>query len=363
MEDRPSELRDEHFLQESIKDIALAFEVPSNTAASWERNIGEIEVIKETLGRNGPDNYLELIRRREWIPYERAEREDEWLQSLKQWCTRRTDGIYLVHASELEDFRDEHWPTETQSMGLGSRWWAVTLTDSATKRRDDDAVRGENWTEGMAALREEFEQKEEWVKCEMRRIDSEWIGLVQELRKINKKLIKIYQIHLENKDRQFEYKKDEIIELKQTFPYLRANANLVVESTDSSHSYVNQFKYIPDEGVANRRVKDKSRDEVLERDESACVSCGSEDGLQVHHIIPRDQGGKNAKENLATLCADCHYYAHGGGASIDDGRYTVAFWASVEYDDQSEFWDEWIHQSFEERVPKGFTRVNTELGK
>jgi len=36
-------------------------------------------------------------------------------------------------------------------------------------------------------------------------------------------------------------------------------------------------------------------------------------------------------------------------------------WDSVEYDDQVAFWDEWIHQSFEERAPKGFTRANFEL--
>jgi len=361
MEERLSELESEGFWSDSIKEIVLEFEVPHRTAVSWERNIGGIEVLKEAFGRNDSDNYLELIRQREWIPHERENREEEWVQPLKRWCTKRAEGVYLVHESELEDFRDQHGPTGMQYMRFDSGWMAVALMDDAQTRREDTGIRGSNWTEEMAALREELEQKEEWVKYEMRRIDSEWIGLTRELREVEKKLIEIYQDHLDDNDKEFEYKKDEIIELKRSFPYLRANADLVVSATNSSYSYVNKFKYIPNEGVAERGVKGKLRDEVLERDGNACVSCGSEDSLQVHHIIPRNQGGENVKDNLATLCVDCHYYAHGGGALSDDGSYTVALWDSVEYDDQVAFWDEWIHQSFEERAPKGFTRANFEL--
>lgn len=363
MEDRLPELDYEHFWSDTIEEIALEFEVPYITAASWERNIGGVEVLNETFGRNGPDNYLELIRQREWIPHERESREEDWIIPLEQWCTRRTDGVYLVHESKREDFRSRHAFTRIQSIGLGSEWMAVAPTDTETKRRDHSIVPGTNWTKEMAALQEELEKKEEWVKYEMRRVDSKWIGLTRELRKVNKKLIKIYQDHLDNIDREFKYKKDEIIELKRAFPYLRANADLVVSATNSSSSYVTKFKYIPNEGVASRRVKGKLRDEVLERDGNTCVSCGSEDDLQVHHIIPRHQGGENVENNLATLCPDCHYYAHGGGALTNDGRHTTASWDSVEYDNQTEFWDEWIHQSFEERAQKGFARVNFELEK
>lgn len=348
----------EDFWSDSVEAIALEFEVPRVTAAYWERNIGDVEVLKEALGRHGPDNYIELIRRREWIPREREDREEEWVEPLKRWCTRRADGVYLAHESEREDFRSDHRAVGKQSMSLGSRWRAVALTDDSTKRREADAVSGITWTKEMAALREELERKEEWVKDEMRRVDPEWIGLTRELRRVEKQLIGIYRRHLEDADREFQYKKDEIIELKRAFPYLWANADLVTEATDSSVSYVNEFKYIPEEGVANRRVKGKLQDEVLERDGNACVSCGRGEDPQVHHIIPRDQGGENAKDNLATLCADCHYYAHGGGQPIEDGRYTVALWDSAEYDDQAEFWDVWIHQSFEERAPKGFTRAD-----
>lgn len=360
MVDSPAELENEDFWSDSVRDIALEFEVPPSTAASWERNIGDTTVLREKLGENGPDNYLNLIRRWEWIPREREKREEEWVEPLKRWCTRRAEDVHLVHKSERENFRSEHSAAGIQKMSIGSGWRAIALIDDSTKRVQDDAVRGINWTEKIATLQEELEQKQEWVKYEMRRVDPDWIGLTRELRMVKKKLIKIYRDYIENDDRQFKYKKDKIIELKRAFPYLRTNTEFVVEATDSSYSYVNQFKYIPEEGVANREVKRKLRDEVLERDNNGCVSCGGEDDLQVHHIIPRHQGGENSEENLATLCADCHYYAHGGGQPTNERRLTTASWDSVEYDNQAEFWDEWIHQSFEERAPKDLTRADFE---
>lgn len=346
------------FWSDAVEAIVSEFGVPRSTAAAWERNIGDVDILKETLGRNAPDGYLDLICRREWVPREREEREEEWISPLKRWCTRRADDAYLVHESERQDFRRDHGDTRIQWMSLGSKWLAAALTDETPS--PDDITFGINRVEELAALEEVFEQKGEWVKYEMRRVDTEWIELTRELRAVEKDLIGIYQDHLDDVDREFQYKKDKIIELKRAFPYLCVNNDLVVEVTDSSYSYVKEFKYLPDEGVANRRVKGKLRDDVLERDDHSCVSCGSEGDLQVHHIIPRDSGGENSEDNLATLCADCHFYAHGGGRPIDDRRIETATWNSVEYDDQSEFWDEWIHRNFDDRAPKDFNRADPE---
>jgi len=348
----------EEFWKDSVLDIASEFDVPRYTAAAWERNIGGTEVLKETLGRHAPGHYLDLIRRREWIPHEREDREEKWIEPLKRWCTRRTDDAYLVHQSERQDFRRDHGDTRIQWMSLGSKWLAAALTDETPSR--DGTTFGINRVEELEALEREIEEIEEWVKYEMRRVDAEWIELTRELRAVEKELIEIYQEHLDDVDSDFQYKKDEIIELKRAFPYLLVNTDLVVEVTDSSRSYVTKFKYIPNEGVASRRVKGKLRDEILERDDHRCVSCGIEEDLQVHHIIPRDSGGENSKENLATLCADCHFYAHGGGRRTDDGRVETASWDAVEYDSQSEFWDEWINRNFDDRAPKNFNRTDPE---
>ena len=54
------------------------------------------------------------------------------------------------------------------------------------------------------------------------------------------------------------------------------------------------------------------RKAVYRRDGYRCALCDSTRYLQIHHIIPRGQGGpKDNPENMITLCADCHALAHG----------------------------------------------------
>lgn len=48
------------------------------------------------------------------------------------------------------------------------------------------------------------------------------------------------------------------------------------------------------------------RHEVLRRDNHCCQVCGKEHSGQVHHVIPRSQGGTNDFDNLITLCGKCH---------------------------------------------------------
>lgn len=56
----------------------------------------------------------------------------------------------------------------------------------------------------------------------------------------------------------------------------------------------------------------KHRDEVLERYNHRCASCGSTDDLEIHHIVPIAVGGSNNLFNLAALCHSCHMAAHNG---------------------------------------------------
>lgn len=63
------------------------------------------------------------------------------------------------------------------------------------------------------------------------------------------------------------------------------------------------------------------RKAVLERDDHTCQRCREERGpLQVHHIIPRSQGGSDTLENLITLCRPCHAVQHPDNAVFDDSR-------------------------------------------
>lgn len=55
----------------------------------------------------------------------------------------------------------------------------------------------------------------------------------------------------------------------------------------------------------------KARKECLERYGHKCVLCGSENDLQVHHIILRtlEQKLKYEQNNLCVLCSKCHNHS------------------------------------------------------
>ncbi len=57
------------------------------------------------------------------------------------------------------------------------------------------------------------------------------------------------------------------------------------------------------------------RREVLARDRHRCRvrGCGHTRFLEVHHLVPRSEGGGNEPENLVTLCASCHRLLHERG--------------------------------------------------
>ncbi len=66
-------------------------------------------------------------------------------------------------------------------------------------------------------------------------------------------------------------------------------------------------------GQPNRHtIAPGTRRRVLARDQHRCQApgCGSTRFLEVHHIVPRGQGGSNAEENLKTLCWACHRRVH-----------------------------------------------------
>lgn len=63
--------------------------------------------------------------------------------------------------------------------------------------------------------------------------------------------------------------------------------------------------YVSDKPT-RKAISGKLRTSVYERDEYACVQCGSRKSLNVDHIHPVALGGSNDIENLQTLCRSCN---------------------------------------------------------
>jgi 5-methylcytosine-specific restriction endonuclease McrA len=59
-------------------------------------------------------------------------------------------------------------------------------------------------------------------------------------------------------------------------------------------------------------ISPKVRKEVMERDGGRCIICGSTDNLQVAHFVSRARLGLGIPQNLAILCACCHFEMDNG---------------------------------------------------
>lgn len=68
--------------------------------------------------------------------------------------------------------------------------------------------------------------------------------------------------------------------------------------------------------MISANISNKQRKDIYKRDGYRCALCDSTRFLQIHHNIPRGQGGTDSPHNLITLCSDCHALAH--GANLQD---------------------------------------------
>ena len=65
-----------------------------------------------------------------------------------------------------------------------------------------------------------------------------------------------------------------------------------------------QYQEGEQKGYENMKLYVKSRDNYT------CQVCGSHEKLEIHHIIPRAEGGSDRPANLITLCEKCHDTHH-----------------------------------------------------
>tara|TARA_R100000789_G_C3017071_1_gene152681 strand:- start:1861 stop:2355 length:495 start_codon:yes stop_codon:yes gene_type:complete len=55
-----------------------------------------------------------------------------------------------------------------------------------------------------------------------------------------------------------------------------------------------------------RRISQKVKNQVWNRDNGKCVECGSNEKLEFDHIIPFSKGGSNTYRNIQLLCEKCN---------------------------------------------------------
>jgi hypothetical protein len=57
---------------------------------------------------------------------------------------------------------------------------------------------------------------------------------------------------------------------------------------------------------ASRYIPEKVRASVLAKTDGKCAACGSEESIEIDHIVPVSRGGTGAPENLQALCISCN---------------------------------------------------------
>ena len=64
--------------------------------------------------------------------------------------------------------------------------------------------------------------------------------------------------------------------------------------------------------MLSARLTNEKRRAVYARDGYRCALCDNTRYLQVHHVVPRGEGGSvDSLHNLICLCSVCHAHVHG----------------------------------------------------
>jgi len=95
-------------------------------------------------------------------------------------------------------------------------------------------------------------------------------------------------------------------------------SSCVIEDVQVDIARLNNPELLGKEYHKSNRLDENLRIATLMRDEYQCTYCGKKNTrLQVHHIVPRHQGGKDTIKNVTTLCQSCHEKLHQGKITIN----------------------------------------------
>lgn len=81
----------------------------------------------------------------------------------------------------------------------------------------------------------------------------------------------------------------------------------LVESDDGIVTYtISKKEEVKALKKRSRKISQKVKDLVWNRDGGKCVECGSNENLEFDHIIPHSKGGANTYRNIQLLCEPCN---------------------------------------------------------
>lgn len=93
------------------------------------------------------------------------------------------------------------------------------------------------------------------------------------------------------------------------------------------HSYSEEYKSL-------RREFAKVKKALIGDEWKKCCNCGSDESVEIHHVVPILVGGTNRISNLVPLCYKCHVIAHGGTARKYKRKDTLTGRPRKKYDKQ-----------------------------
>ncbi len=94
-------------------------------------------------------------------------------------------------------------------------------------------------------------------------------------------------------------------------------SSIIIEDVQVDIARLNNPQLVGSQYQDPTRLDENLRIACLMRDGYTCQNCGKKQGrLEAHHLIYREQGGKDSLTNLLTLCEACHRKVHQGQVTL-----------------------------------------------
>jgi 5-methylcytosine-specific restriction endonuclease McrA len=94
-------------------------------------------------------------------------------------------------------------------------------------------------------------------------------------------------------------------------------SSIIIEDVQVDIARLNNPQLVGCQYQDPTRLDENLRIACLMRDGYTCQNCGKKQGrLEAHHLIYREQGGKDSLTNLLTLCEACHKKVHQGQVTL-----------------------------------------------